>query len=1684
MTSQILASELTTLIQDSKRKNQDLRNAAETSLQELKVLPNTSEQQIAADLSRRSQFIAPFLIACSSKNSKYAATGMACLQRLTAAHALPKARLKDVLDAITECTNLGLDIQLKILQTLPSLLQNYADQINGASFFTVIQICSTLQSSKTPAVSGTAAATLQQLFASLYEKLASEDRRALEIPTSSEVQVEDGKLAVRTVAFDAYRIFHDLCALVGGDKPHYVRFSATSEPALLELIESIFTSYPEAINTHPEQAHLVKSLLIPYLIKSFSEKSVFPVTVRVMRLLYLIIKNHLALFPEDTETILQWLNHGLDQDGTAPWKRILCMEVFREIYTDASLVLDIYQKFHGGKDQKPIISDCLASFVRLATEKPALIGLGQQSSVPIGHYFQRESGDNQDTLMSTGGSAGVPTSAVPGISTQFNAVRTPCIEQLDKTEPPSSPETYIYGLVLVSLNNLAESLAKFILPLTMVGNEKLRRRGKASKDDEAEKLSEVDAANLDPETPKARHLRKKSNSVNPMDLTDHPAFQHIKAAADLIDKTWHAILATYSTFFHAALDAENYRALVRSFQKYTQVAGILQMTVPRDAFLTTLGKNAMPPNILTAGIASAGSQPPQTPSLLRNATGFLGVDNIVNQASSFLPERRRQSIDSGEVVLNVRNLLCLRALLNLAIALGPTLETSWRIVFETLQQADRVLATSGGKLYRSVSGAQTPNLSEPNTAQQIGSEVAAVQAAASRLLESTAELSNPAFVFVLKALYGLVRQESATQSSAYPGSPPETPRHTRRIASFSGLSVKTGVQDHDFLFTLTKLRELATLNLERFISSDDDAQNGWNILLDELVVMAADQSVPTTARLLAIDLIRKLSLDSIATPMNEDGVDATKVYARALAPLRSVAIHFKQNSAKSDGSVSDETTIEAHTIVLDALRSFLEHAGESLVDGWGAVFDIIQSSFFPASTKPEETSIHRAKLISVSLGRSAFGSLQLICSDFLSSSLEKDAAALVDLLYNFNSQEQDLNIALTTTTLFWNVSDFLYGKLPLDSLDKIAKDPTFKIANATALSETPSGISTDAVVWLYLLKKLSDLVGDNRHEVRNTTVHTTIRIFDNHGDDLSPAVWKLCFYSVLFSMVSIDVEAYTTFQAADGWDQSEETVEALVAKISTSKVILESLSTLMASYLDKLLEIPDFPKIWDHFMDSLTDYLSHGLHELTASIFLTLETILSKASTSSFPESCTARVFSIWENCVPPKSAPVALPQASNVPAFEAYAASLVTIYNLRRDKISSKDTTNIVKNLEFCLRESESPSYSSDLDSPTALQKKIIDAVRMLRLDLNGSTNDVVALLARFIGLPFEIDAGEKQTGITFIALSKASMAVLEKLLKEPIAWSEILKSDTMYLLLHNLEKVIALKYHWSRQGRSPQFWRKATSASISILDSALPQMFAHQLEPTTLRKLWEPIVNIAHNIAHAEHLDTATVSSTTISDDEAFDITSLRKITALITPAINSPVLHDTLRRTYTRSLFTASLIHDSDPYDLPDLSSEPLKDLYTIRYGRTFDAPPCPRQAMAYFCFHTLISLLAAQDSPTSQVKLAKAAAPYAILRAALPLRAYIADQPLRGQLPMSASLQRELVTMLRELGKLKCEEAAIPPVGTSPVAGSGSHLVRLFPLVVKAAGVRSGPAEVKSELVRWMDTLGREMGLDGL
>ena len=205
MTANILQSELSSLIHDSKRRHPDVRTAAEKSLGELKAITITSEKQLAGDLVRNLFFVDPFVVACSSRNAKLVGSGVVCLQRLAASTAIPRQRLKDVLHAFRDVLSFGLDVQLKILQTLPSLLQIYSEDIRDELLASTLTICGTLQSSKTAVVSSTAAAAFQQLVATVYERVALEDERK-EVNSSNSVGLGGETFNLQPAAFDAFRV--------------------------------------------------------------------------------------------------------------------------------------------------------------------------------------------------------------------------------------------------------------------------------------------------------------------------------------------------------------------------------------------------------------------------------------------------------------------------------------------------------------------------------------------------------------------------------------------------------------------------------------------------------------------------------------------------------------------------------------------------------------------------------------------------------------------------------------------------------------------------------------------------------------------------------------------------------------------------------------------------------------------------------------------------------------------------------------------------------------------------------------------------------------------------------------------------------------------------------------------------------------------------------------------------------------------------------------------------------------------------------------------------------------------------------------------------------------------------------------------------------------------------------------
>ena len=733
---------------------------------------------------------------------------------------------------------------------------------------------------------------------------------------------------------------------------------------------------------HPEQIHVLRVRLMPLIARILSEKSSFSSTVRAMRLLRLIVSRLLFALAPECEMVLSLLNHMLDPDAASLWKRALCLEVFRGIHSDPTLVRSIYAHFDEAEEQRNIIRDHLGTLVRLASEKPTIIGLGQQSSVPVS-TTQDDISDEQAAIQA-GGLIGI--SALPmenntnrsGISSQWSTIRIPCIDQLDKSEPPTLPATYIYSLALTCITTFSEGLARFLLPFTVPTENKAKRKQVILKDVTTE--SQVDG-----KAERIQSVGSRRMPVNPLTLKDHVLYYQISTSGHMVEHCWPALLAASSTYLNATLDSENYHGLIRSFQKFTQIAGLLNLATPRDAFLTTLGKSAVP-LINTTG-ASPQSNGQGRASLAGEFTDSDPESSPVPNSQSRQP---RKSMDLPFPSLNTRHLLCLRALLNLGIALGPVLRQSWTIILETLQQADLIisLAAPGRRRQsrRSTGGLEKDPASEiGDGADDLRLEITAAETAASRLFESTADLPNEAFMDFLKCICSLLptgdgSSEEAPLDGLFHAKP--AVRKHQKVRSVSGLAIDANLASHSTGFLLDKIDVTIQSNVVRLLQSET-AETGWDFLSEKLAGVLKNGPLPSDVRIKAAKALNDMAVIVAVSEEEMSSEERDAVRGRSLETLANEVSSLGVSEQQSTKTLQS-CECEIHRLSLEALRSILEHCGDSLEIGWTSVLTII-NSIFASPVSDRAIVIMSPRPRSQKLVSPAFGSLQLICSDFLSS---------------------------------------------------------------------------------------------------------------------------------------------------------------------------------------------------------------------------------------------------------------------------------------------------------------------------------------------------------------------------------------------------------------------------------------------------------------------------------------------------------------------------------------------------------------------------------------------------------------------------------------------------------------------------------------------------------------------------
>lgn len=619
-------------------------------------------------------------------------------------------------------------------------------------------------------------------------------------------------------------------------------------------------------------------------------------------------------------------------------------------------------------------------------------------------------------------------------------------------------------------------------------------------------------------------------------------------------------------------------------------------------------------------------------------------------------------------------------------------------------------------------------------------------------------------------------------------------------------------------------------------------------------------------------------------------------------------------------------------------------------------------------------------------------------------------------------------------------------------------------------------------MWMTAQLRLASMTTDPRPDVRNGAIHTIFRILDSCGDRMSQVMWETYIRSVLLPMLEGHGEELSNI----------DDTEHMASVEGSLKIILYGLNSIFAGSFDILVGLSAFDEIWHSILIYLDLILQSGSYSMNKVVFDSLaQTLGPLEDGKKLDQKSALEVAKLWIRCIPNPSEKRAATNV-NEAALIAYVELLSPIHRLINGDTQMQQVSASMKNLQKCIELSRAASYGSDIDTLTKLQTVVLDAFHMMQADIDLDPLAAIRVLADFSMLPYKQGRLQQEPKrCSFVAFAKSSMDFLESVMIKHLGRKDVYQEGGYAAATRVLISSIQQKYQWEPQGKSPALWRKATTTTVAILENSLPVIENLNIEAKQHEEIWSNTIELFNSIAHA---DLATPpSNSTLLLDETFDMAALKQLTNIITTSLTPKNAPDRARNAYLYALFTNSLIHAPQSSELPSLpDNSPLKELYKIRSGRTFDPPFNRRIRMSYLCLDELFSLAA--TSPEDQTRttatnttllaLARTALPYVILRCALPLKSYIADQPLRGRMPTPQSQRLELLHVLKKIAELTYDAAAFPVEdevgGDARVAvtvrdGRRRHLEWLAPLVSRALGEAGRDVEVGDALKKVMDVV---------
>ncbi|CAB3242619.1 unnamed protein product [Arctia plantaginis] len=765
---EVLQNDFKTLSLETKKKYPQIREACDEAIEKLSLAANNPQASLYGVVN---QILYPLVQGCESKDLKIIKFCLGTIQRLIAQQGIDAKGARHVVDCLYNLGQGGV-LELKLLQTA-ALLMTTSDLVHGDTLARTMVMCMRMVSpseNRDVSTSHAAAATVRQLVALVFERALAEADGVLKV-NPADIRPQTNNKApkdLKPCAVDAYLILQDIIQLINGDSAHWlVGISDVPKTFGLELLDTVLTDFSPVFFKIPEFRFLLKEHVCALIIRLFSpnvkyraaftalhipgagstatppvaERPHFPVTMRLLRLVSVIVHKYHSILITECEIFLSLTIKFLDPDKPM-WQRALALEVLHKMTIQPNL---------------------LKAFCECYDMKPHATNIFQDIVNALGAYVQ--SLFVASNVNTPSGSAGIPQQSgfywkgvwLPlCVTFEPGTAKSVYIEMLDRTEAPTIQDGYgisvAYACLMEIIRSIAISVegAEYFRLQEMyedIQNDTEEREVNSNKNTNGK---EVETKPDTVVTNNAQNGEADQNSNVVQKIEDEVQEKEKELRLQLLKSSWCGLVWGLSVLAEASIG--ELESILRAIQTLARVSGKTGHAKGRDACVSALCRCALPAQYVVPALGALGAlpcpwrrEPPPPPDPdYRHQVVWVGTP----LPSAELPSGQQQSF----VMVTSRHVTAMKALLCAAQRDGDTIQQAWLPVLTTLQHLVWILGlkpSTGGSMKASRASADANAVMSTSA---VMADLPALSAMLSRVFESSKNLDDVALHHLIDAL--------------------------------------------------------------------------------------------------------------------------------------------------------------------------------------------------------------------------------------------------------------------------------------------------------------------------------------------------------------------------------------------------------------------------------------------------------------------------------------------------------------------------------------------------------------------------------------------------------------------------------------------------------------------------------------------------------------------------------------------------------------------------------------------------------------------------------------------------------------------------------------------------------------------------------------------------------------------